>query len=83
MGTASGRMEVLARQLALQPTSGSDADWDTLALQRLLDHDNHETRQAMKDLMDSELFAQCVPLMALPLDPLHLHFVAMFQAREI
>ena len=74
MGTASGRMEVLARQLAPQPTS-ADASWDTLALQRLLDHDNHETRQAMKDLMDSDLFVQCVPLMAPPLDPLQLHLL--------
>ena len=58
MDAVVGRMEVLARQLALQPTSGPAGNFDTAALQRLLEHDNHETRQAMKDLMDSDLFAQ-------------------------
>jgi hypothetical protein len=36
---------------------GYDAvSFDPVALQRVLDHDNHETRRAMKDLMKDDLF---------------------------
>ena len=40
-------------QLAL---SHQLTDFDTAEVQRLLDHDNHEERQRMKDLMKDELF---------------------------
>lgn len=56
MDGASGRLEVLARQLALQPTSASSDTLDVASFQRLLEHDNWETRQRMKDLMNTELF---------------------------
>lgn len=56
MEGAAARLQVLARQIALQPTSaGSDAI-DVAAFQRLLEHDNWQTRQKMKDLMDGELY---------------------------
>jgi hypothetical protein len=59
MEGAVARLEVLARQIALQPTSVSSEQLDVAAVQRLLEHDNWETRQRMKDLMDGDLFIPC------------------------
>lgn len=58
MEGATGRLEVLARQLALQPVSASSSSdvLDVASFQRLLEHDNWDVRQAMKDLMNTELF---------------------------
>lgn len=56
MEGAVARLEVLARQIALQPTSASPEQLDVAAIQRLLEHDNWETRRRMKDLMDGDLF---------------------------
>ena len=60
MEGAASRMAVLARQIALQPTSASSGALDVAAMQQLLEHDNWETRQRMKDLMDTELYTPCV-----------------------
>lgn len=59
MEGAAARLEVLARQIALQPTSANSEQLDVAAFQRLLDHDNWETRQRMKELMDGDLFTPC------------------------
>jgi hypothetical protein len=59
MEGAVARLEVLARQIAVSPTSASSEQIDVAAMQRLLEHDNWETRQKMKDLMDGDLFVPC------------------------
>lgn len=39
-----------------QDSSGGAAGFDVGALQRLLEHDNHEMRQKMKDFMKQDIY---------------------------
>ena len=55
MNGAAARLQVLSRQLQPQATSAKGG-LDVVAFQRLLEHDNWETRQRMKDLMQTPLF---------------------------
>ncbi|EIE22640.1 acyl-CoA oxidase [Coccomyxa subellipsoidea C-169] len=60
-GTAQRRIVMLHGHFdvsAQQPARGGlgGIAFDPEALQRILDHDNHETRRAMKDLMKDDLF---------------------------
>lgn len=59
-GTAQRRIVMLHGHFdvsAQQPKGGlGGIAFDPEALQRILDHDNHETRRAMKDLMKDDLF---------------------------
>lgn len=49
-----GHFDVAIHPLARGGPGGTS--FDTEAMQRVLDHDNHETRRAMKDLMKDDLF---------------------------
>ena len=40
----------------LRPSKPDSVSFDVLALQKLLEHDNWETRRKLKDLMNSDLF---------------------------
>lgn len=53
---ASARLELLTRQLTQGGSGGGT--FDTRSLQLLLEHDNHGTRDALRELMDSDLFVQ-------------------------
>ena len=50
-GTAQRRVELISAQSHLGGPS-----FDVPALQRILEHDNFETRQKMKELMKQDLF---------------------------
>ena len=55
MSGPSTRLAVLCQQLEVHGTS-SGSPVDVGQLQRLLDHDNHEMRDKMKDLMKHEIY---------------------------
>ena len=46
----------LTRKASNKPAKAGSVSFDVAALQRLLEHDNWETRQKLKKLMHSELF---------------------------
>ena len=51
----SGHFDVAAHPSSLQKQLAGPT-FDVLALQRILEHDNFETRQQMKELMKQDLF---------------------------
>ena len=51
----NGHFDVVAHPSSVQ-TQLAGPSFDVLALQRILDHDNYETRQQMKELMKQDLF---------------------------
>jgi hypothetical protein len=72
MEGAVARLKVLAWQIAMSPTSASSEQIDVAAVQRLLEHDNWETRQKMKDLMDGDLFVPCASWLTVCNDMRHI-----------
>lgn len=51
----NGHFDVVAHPSSIQTHLGGPS-FDVLALQRILEHDNFETRQKMKELMKQDLF---------------------------
>ena len=65
VGRLSAHFDVTLR-LPRQHAGDGGISFDTDALQRLLEHDNHDTRRKMKELMKDELYVPYVhPLSAL------------------
>lgn len=61
MSAASGQRRLGVIAAHFDVTRGGEAardrrSLDTQALQRLLDHDNHELRQRMKDFVKAEIY---------------------------
>lgn len=55
--SAQDRLRALAAHLGPPP-----AELDISELQRLLEHDNHDTRAKLKELMKDDLYLPCVSL---------------------